>query len=77
MAQFKPFFDAAEISMRQKLDQLFELRATTVEIKTKLAEIRQAGNELFDQFQDEFKASLQIKKTRRAAKKLKSETAGN
>jgi septation ring formation regulator EzrA len=64
--------------MRLKLNRLFELRAATVELKKKLAEIRQAGNELFDQFQDEFKASLEVKKTRRPAKKkLKPAPAGN
>ena len=77
METLKPF-DPAETSMREKLDRLFELRSATVELKTKLAEIRQAGNELFDQFQDEFKSSLEVTKTPRPAKKkLKSAPAGN
>jgi len=68
-------FDAAESSMRKKLNQLFELRSATVELKKRLAETAKAGNALFDQFQDEFKASLQVKKVPRA-NKLKLETAG-
>lgn len=77
MATVRPF-DAAETSMRQKLDQLFELRAATITLKRKQAEIGRAGNKIFDQFQDEFKASLEVKKTtRRAKKKLKPAPAGN
>ena len=73
----KPF-DAAETSMWQKLDRLFELRSATVELKTKLAEIRKVGNEIFDQFQGEFKASLELPKSpRRAKKKLTSAPSGN
>jgi hypothetical protein len=70
MATFRPF-DAAETSMRKKLNQLFELRAATIELKRKQAEIGKAGNKIFDQFQEDFKASLEVKKTRRAAKKVK------
>jgi len=73
----KPF-DAAETSMRQKLDRLFELRSATVELKAKLADIRKVGNTIFDQFQDEFKARLELPKNPRPAKKkLKSAPAGN
>ncbi len=68
MATFRPF-DAAETSMRKKLNQLFELRTATVELKKKLAETAKAGNELFDQFQDEFKTSLEVQKNPRPAKK--------
>jgi hypothetical protein len=77
MATFRPF-DAAETSMRKKLNQLFELRAITIELKREQAEIGKAGNKIFDQFQDEFKASLEVKKTSRPAKKkLKPAPAGN
>jgi hypothetical protein len=76
MATFRPF-DAAESSMRKNLDKLFELRAATIELKRKQAEIGKAGNRIFDQFQEDFKASLEVKKTRRPAKKLKPQAAGN
>ena len=77
MATFRPF-DAAETQMRRNLDKLFELRAATIELKQKQAKIGKAGNKIFDQFQDEFKASLEVNKTRRPAnKKLKSAPAGN
>lgn len=75
MATSKPF-DGAERAMRRTLDQIFKLRGATIELKRRQAEIGKAGNKLFDQFQKQFKASLQVKKTR-AAKKLKPAPAGN
>jgi hypothetical protein len=78
MATIYKHFDAAETSMRKKLNQLFELRAATIRLKRKQAEIGKAGNELFDQFQVEFKASLEVPKNPRPAKKkLKLATAEN
>ena len=77
MATSTPF-DAAERLLRQKLDQLFELRNATIALKIKQAEIRKTGNKIFEQFLKEFKASLQVKETRRPAKrKLKPAPAGN
>ena len=77
MVTFRPF-DAAETKMRRNLDKLFELRAATIKLKLKQAEIGKAGNQIFDQFQEDFKASLEVKKTRRPAKKkLKPAPAEN
>jgi hypothetical protein len=77
MATIYKRFDAAESAMRTTLDQLFELRSETLNLKKQQAEINATGNKLFKDFQKQFKASLQIKKSRRAAKKLKSAPEGN
>ena len=77
MATIYKRFDAAESAMRTTLDQLFELRSETLNLKKRQTEINATGNKLFKDFQKQFKRSLQPKPHRRAAKKLKSETAKN